>query len=254
MSHHIRDFGRYRVVRRRDGKSGLPGIFTRRTDFRHQCKPILSKAGLGIENARNTCGIWWVDPTVLGSEPGFMPNTPGRDTALIMINSQLQPPAGGVGGQMPDPHPSAQPGDSVGTGEVVTHEGLHASFDPTYFGRGLLNLAWETAAGNDAAMCASLVDYTVLFDVRRTGAVASPPERAGLQGVVLAAIIVGIAGGWGAVRRRRVVVGWTPWRPRRGPWQSVQKSLFPLPGGFGCRGSFSFGLTPPRLPRNPRSR
>ena len=172
-----------------------------------QCRPILETAAEGIENAWSTCGIWWVDPFVLGGEAGAMPNTLGQDTALILINSRLQPPAGGAEGQMPDPHPSAQPGDSVGTREVVTHEALHASFHPTYFGRGLSNLTWEAAARTDAALCAHLVDFTAIFDVWGTGAAASSPERAGFQGVALAAIIVGIVGGWGIARRRRIAAG-----------------------------------------------
>lgn len=100
---------------------------------------------------------------------------------------------------MQDPHPSTQPGDSVGLGETVTHEALHATLSPMYFTlRHLLNSVQETRARSHAQLCFGHVTHPMLSGVSRSGPVVAgvPPATwpVTLRWLVLvAAILAGLA-------------------------------------------------------------
>ena len=167
------------------------------------CAVVLEDAATGLMNTRGEgCGVWWVDPTYLrAGDVGAMPSdigAPDDTLALILINGQLEPLNGGGERHM------AVDNDSVGTTEAVTHEALHASFNPRYFGRGISDIDWqalESTSRSDAAMCAPYVHFPAVL--------GSSPEQAGFRGVtlavVLAAVLAAIAGGWGISGHR--------WRP-----------------------------------------
>lgn len=163
------------------------------------CADVLADAAMGLTNALADCGVWWVDPNYMGIQEGAMPahiGAPNDTLALILINGKLRPAGDGSESRMGDSH-TATPYDSVGTREVVTHEALHASFEPIYFGRELLDAAWETNARDNARLCSRLVH---LPDIMGSSV-------AGLRGA-LAAIIAGIMlAGWGIARRRRIAAG-----------------------------------------------
>ena len=166
------------------------------------CIAVLDSAASGITRAAGTCGIFWAPNSgPLYNNPGAMPHNLGPDNALILINKLLQPP----GAQMQDPHPSAQQGDSVGLGETVTHEALHATLSNMYFTlRHLLNSVQETRARSHSQMCFQEVAHPMLSDVGRSGPVVAgvlPTTRTGVLWW-LALAVLGLAGLAWTVRRK----------------------------------------------------